>query len=367
MAQTPTLKAHVNDRESIIYVFGCLEEGCGGSKGSWRAFRWTDQGVDEPAEDTDRPAQTSAHPKSQKSAISSGSTDCTTAASSWGLDDASLDNAFDLGDLSAQLNDLMANTKNPKGSQNKSGRSKSSKTQSTPATKPQNTSIEAFDGRIPAFYLVHAADIPPTMDMDSEDEEEARYGSRYQSQDTTGASINQAKGADADDGTDADEWGGEAYERDAVIRTGKQHNTSSSLENETAFIAYMKELSRVPDQCLRVYGGGTGVPYAWPTSHPDISSACPRCGEKRRCAVQIMSPLIIAMTEGLDMALDASKEVPKGRAKQTTQGTTAPTGQALCGPPSTWDWATLAVSICSKSCLGDGGLIEEDVRVLGEA
>ena len=281
--------------------------------------------------------------------------------SSWGLDDEQgLEDAFDLGDLSEQLKTMMTSPSNgtraPKQNRARSNAPKGgSRAGKQAERKPTASPVEAFEGRIPAFYLVHSANIPPTMDIDSEDEEDARYG---QGPGAGSARVEEESPSASQDGTE-DEWVGEAYERDAVIRTGKQQNTSSSLENEAAFVAYMRELARVPDQCLRVYGGGPGVPHAWPTKHPDVSSSCPRCGEPRRCAVQVMSPLIVAMAEGLEMAREHREHAEN---------------QALCAPPSSWGWATLAVSICAQSCVSGGVddtissiLIEEDVRVLGEA
>ncbi len=355
--QTPTIKSHAHDRESIVYIFGCLKEGCGGSRGSWRAFRWT-QGNDSTSagvlhdqrkdghRDTNDVPDTGTTPEN----VSTPSA-CT---SSWGLDDEEgPDDAFDLSDLSEQLKTLMTTPSNDeRGPKQTPSHSKAAKGEMRAGKqakkKPTTSPVEAFEGRIPAFFLVHSADIPPTMGIDSEDEEDARYG---QGSSAANPRVDDQKTSVSQDGTE-DDWGGEAYECDAVIRTGKQHNTSSSLENEAAFVAYMKELSRVPDQCLRVYGGGAGVPYAWPTKHPHVSSSCPRCGDPRRCAVQVMSPLIVAMVDGLEMAQEQVAST------------------ALCGPPSSWDWATLAVSICAQSCVDDDDacrLIEEDVRVLGEA
>ena len=355
--QTPTLKSHDRDRESIVYIFGCLKEGCGGSRGSWRAFRWTqaDTGTVGPAGEQSEGRSGDRCSVFDTDTIPEIPPPPSACTSSWGLEDGDPEDAFDLGDLSEQLKKLMTNPSNDKRTPKETtARPIAAKAQAGARNqakkKPTASPVEAFEGRIPAFFLVHSADIPPIMDLDSDDEEDARYGSGAHAG-VTGA--HQQKTNRTPEGTE-DEWAGEAYERDAVIRIGKQQNTSSSLENEAAFVAYMKELSRVPDQCLRVYGGGPGVPHAWPTKQPHLSSSCQRCGEPRRCAVQVMSPLIVAMAEGLEMM---------------AEGHTGSSG--MCGPPSSWDWATLAVSICSQSCVGDGDdlgrLIEEDVRVLGEA
>jgi len=178
------------------------------------------------------------------------------------------------------------------------------------------------------------------MGKDSEDEEEARYGT---------ASFSGRKQAEETD----DEWCGEIYEKDTVIRTGKNQET-----DETVFLEYMKELSRVPDQCLRLYSldGATAsdpsIPYAWPSKDPDIMTPCPNCGGPRCCIAQVMSPLIAAMLESVQMVEDGSK---------------------YSNPPTSWDWATLAVSICSKQCTtrrirnDEMMLVEEEIVPVGIA
>ena len=304
-----------------MYLFGCLEEGCGGSKGSWRVFRWTEAEEEGAAEQ--RLNQDGGRGDLDQSAPF--------GSSSWGLDDGDDVGGLDLGDLSAQLQNLIDT-----GSKDANKSDKKKERQSTMGQ--QANSKEVFDGRIPAFYLVYSADIPPTMDMDSDDEEEARYGRGM------GSRANEEAGGEE---TDGDEWSGEAYERDAVIRTG---NAKGDAENEACFVAYMREIGRVPDQCVRVYGGGGGVPLAWPTKvGVEPRGACPKCGAVRRCAAQIMSPLIVALAEAVEM-------VDEGR-----RG-------GLCRGPESWDWATLAVWVCGGDCIDEGqGLVEEEVVAIGEA
>lgn len=353
--QTPTLKAREpSDRESIVYVFGCLEEACGGSKGSWRVFRWTEVSASASASavadgdaDGGRDAATAEEPPAPSS-------------STWGLGDGGLEDALDLGDLSAQLQDLLAGHDSATTTSSKQRDSKRREQRQQQKQRGERNSEEAFEGRIPAFYLVYSADIPPTMGIDSDDEEEARYG-RADSINSRNEDNNNSGSGDEGAGEADGEWGGEAYERDTVIRAritngkGTSVSASASVDSEAAFVAYMKELSRVPDQCVRVYAGGAGVPYAWPTNsvRRDLESslACPRCGASRRCAAQIMSPIIVAITEGLEM-VDAEER------------------RRMRVPPLSWDWATLAVMVCDAECVeeaGDSVLVEEEVLAIGEA
>jgi hypothetical protein len=64
-----------------------------------------------------------------------------------------------------------------------------------------------------------------------------------------------------------------------------------------------------------------------------------------------MSPIIVAITEGLEM-VDAEER------------------RRMRVPPLSWDWATLAVMVCDAECVeeaGDSVLVEEEVLAIGEA
>lgn len=307
--QTPALGLK-QGTESMVYVFGCLEEGCGGGKGSWKVFRWT-QSVgghvpEEVLEDT----------KTEK------------PKDTWGLDE---DDSFDLSALEEQLKSL---------GEVEVRTTRKKRTDPTPVVDAQCL----FDGNLPSFYLVDSVDIYPGMvshESDDEDDDEE--------EDERGDGIPCHSGIDdgtAEDTGDAGliSWDGEAYENDAVLR-----GAGKSAEEDTSFIRFMRQLSEVPDQCLRVYHADmndTRIPYLWPSERVKDTS-CSRCGSPRVCVLQCMSPLISALDEACDMVKGSSSDCYKNT-------------------PLSWSWATLAICICSSLCT-QGTLVEECIDALGEA
>jgi len=115
-------------------------------------------------------------------------------------------------------------------------------------------------------------------------------------------------------------WGGEEYERSSVRGMTK------------ALQRYTKRLARCPDQLLR-YGAG-GLEALWPSPQPPAPPpACPACGGPRRAEAQLMSPLLHFFSEGL----------PAG-------------GAAAAEALQEWDWATVLLSTCARSCGGGEGV-----------
>lgn len=306
--QTPTLGLK-QGIESMVYIFGCLEEGCGGGKGSWKVFRWTESvGGHVPEEVLE-----DATPEKPND--------------TWGLDD---DDSFDFSALEEQLKSL--------GEVEVRTTMRKKKTDPTPVVDAQCL----FDGNLPSFYLVHSVNISPAIVSYGSDGEEDEEDER-----DDGISCH----AGIDDGIAEDtgdaglvSWDGEAYEKDVVLR-----GTVKSSEEDTSFIRFMGQLSEVPDQCLRVYHADTNdtcIPYLWPSKRVKDTS-CSRCGSPRVCVLQCMSPLISALDEACDMVKGSSSDCYKNT-------------------PLSWSWATLAVCICSSLCT-QGSLVEECIDALGEA
>lgn len=292
-----------------MYIFGCLEEGCGGGKGSWKAYRWTqdtvcNDGDDEPMEKT----------KGEK------------PKDAWGLNDEDAEGeTFDFADLEEQLRSLSQPSTVRKEKRD---------------TKAVSEVQCLFDGRLPSFYLVQSEHISHTMcknssDGDDDNDEEG---------DEDGASPGSGVEDDAEDTGDAGvvSWDGEMYEKDSILR-----GTGQPTEGDASFLRFMRQLSVVPDQCMRLYDADSNdknIPYLWPSDRLQETS-CPRCGSSRVCVLQCMSPIISALDEARDM-----------------------TGSPLSykSPPFSWNWATLAVSVCNSLC-AHSTLIEERIDVLGEA
>lgn len=319
--QTPT-EGRLGNKESIIYIFGCLQEGCGGGKGSWKVFRWTE---------SDSDAVPNSHDVGSQEDSEESHKPCKDA---WGLD-ADEEDAFDLNDLEIQLKLLGEETKASSGRRKKRDHIPS----------PGIDVHCLFDGWLPSFYLVHSGDIASVSrksegnsDDDDADDDDST---------TTREAIEIAESEeDVEDTGDAGvvSWEGESYEQDVVLRATK----SPRSEDDVRFLRFMKQLSLVPDQCMRVYSVESNentIPYLWPSQQRMHETSCSYCGSPRICVAQCMSPIISALDEAHDMT-------------ESCEG--------YKSTPYSWNWATLAISVCRTSCTYEH-FVEEHVDVIGEA
>jgi hypothetical protein len=320
-------------KKSVVYVFGCLEEGCNAGKGSWRVFRWT---CIEPS--------TSEDPEDEES---KGESQCgQIKVDSWGLeeDEDELDGTFDLSSIRDQLKSLTSEIPKQK--------------QQAPRDAPTTLyGTSVFDGFLPNFYLVESAVIPlhHTGSSTRQDSDDSDSDNDRDHADGRLAAGNGC-GDDAEDTGEAGvvTWEGEAYEPDSILRT------SGREAPDTLFLKFMKDLSRHPDQCIRLYhvppGGAKTIPYAWPVAQDEIQQqhGCDRCGSERVCMLQIMSPIISAVLEAREMAIEEGIQ-------ELVVGTKL--------PPSSWSWAVLHVTVCSNLCMDDKNFvfIEECIESLGDA
>ena len=266
---------------------------------------------------------------------------------SWGLDheeeEETLDAAFDLSSIRDQLKSLTREA--PKQKQ-----------QAHRAAHPTLDGTSVFDGYLPNFYLIESAVIPldhtgSSIREDSDDSDSDNEGEHVDGRFAAGNGC----GDDAEDTGEAGvvTWEGEAYEPDSIIRT------SGREAPDTIFLKFMKDLSRHPDQCLRLYrvppGGAKTIPYAWPVAHDEIQQqpVCDRCGSERVCMLQIMSPIISAFLEAREMAIE--------------EGIQESVGTKL--PPSSWGWAVLHVTVCGNLCIDDTNAVfrEECIQSMGDA
>ena len=91
------------------------------------------------------------------------------------------------------------------------------------------------------------------------------------------------------------------------------------------------------------FGGGA---LCWPADGPNPEKrapTCPRCAAPRRCELQLMPPLLHFASEGLEWS---GSDVGGRR------------GMVSVAQLDAWDWQTVGVFTCSKSCSGDGGGVE---------
>ena len=142
------------------------------------------------------------------------------------------------------------------------------------------------------------------------------------------------------------EWSGEGYEKGAVEGLDKR------------YLKFSKRLRRAPEQCMRyAFGGGA---LCWPADGPTPEKRaprCPRCAAPRKCELQLMPPLLHFASEGLEWSGGGGGGGGRRR------------GLVSVTQLDAWDWQTVAVFTCSKSCGGGeepGGVewAEEAVEVV---
>jgi hypothetical protein len=246
----------------------------------------------------------------------------------WGLEDSleEEDDAFDFAALEAELDRATSNISIHRKSGNEEKNSKQSD-----HTTPRNGVACPFPGAcFPGFYLVFA---DKSASIDSSDialtVEQLQDVSNNEEEDTGDAGMVS--------------WSGEAYEPDTVI------TVSGRSAPDTSFLKFMKCVSEVPDQCIRILENKSQS--IWPVKDQPNFANCSLCGAPSVVVTQIMSPVIAALYESLDYLEESTR-------------------REAATPPDAWNWATIGISVCSKLCVNANGsvcLYQEQISPVGEA
>lgn len=329
----------VEDRQCTLYVFTCINSDCNqNGRGSWKVFRWTglvsvaDSYVIEksepklglrplvcPEKGTDK--QKIDSDIEQKDQLDR-------KIDTWGLGDSleEEEDPFDFAALEAELDRATSNISNHRKSGNEEKYSK----QSNHTTLRNGVAYPLPGACFPGFYLVFA---DKSVSVDSSDTtltaEQLQDVSNNEEEDTGDAGMVS--------------WSGEAYEPDTVI------TVSGRAAPDTAFLKFMKCVSEVPDQCIRLLEKQSQA--VWPVKDKPDFPNCSLCGASSIVVTQIMSPVIAALEESLDYLEEST------RSKAAT-------------PPDAWNWATIGISVCSKLCVNADdsvGLYQEQIVPVGEA
>eukprot|EP00890_Picochlorum_soloecismus_P003852 jgi/Picsp_1/4468/NSC_06689-R1_protein len=327
------MKFIASDRQCTLYVFTCVNLDCNhNGRGSWRVFRWTgtvpaadsyvvERKEPKPLIGTEKGTENSEIDSNAEQKDQSGKTDM------WGLGDSlEEEDAFDFAALEAELDRATSNISDHKKSENVSKNSH----QSGHNTRRNGVACLLPGPCFPAFYLVF---VDESASVDPSDvvltAEQLQDVSHNEEEDTGDAGIVS--------------WLGETYEPDTVITVAGREAP------DTSFLKFMKCLSEVPDQCIRLIENENQA--IWPLKPPPIFAHCSLCGAPSVIVAQIMSPVIAALEESLEYLEESTRK------------------EAVT-PPDAWNWATIGISVCSKLCMGaDDGvyLYKEQIAPVGEA
>lgn len=328
-SQVPSVYS-LQGRQCTLYVLTCVSLDCNqDGRGSWKVFRWT-----APLSDTDSSA---AERKDSKPRIGTDTIkrdddteqkDQSSKFDMWGLGDSleEEDDAFDFAAMEAELDRATSNICNHKKSRNVAKHSH----ESDHNTRRNGVRRPLPGTCFPGFYLVFADESASVASSDTN---------------LTAEQLEDVSNNEEEDTGDAGmvSWSGEAYEPDKVI------TASGRAAPDTSFLKFMKSVSKVPDQCIRLIQSEKQT--IWPLKEPPTFAHCRLCGAPSIIVMQIMSPIIAAMQESLEYLEESTRE-------------------EAAIPPDAWNWATIGISVCSKLCMSaDDGvcLYQEQIAPVGEA
>lgn len=277
--------------ERLIYIFGCATPKCGKAPGSWRALR-----VQRSIEMNE--SNTHCHEVVPLPAPSLSPSNTDWRDNLWSLDSGEEQddeddddddiNLEDLGRALSEAANLASDTK------------KQNNHRPVPSVNPSSISqtIRVLDTNnpvIPCFYIY--------TQEDAISRDVASVCSSY-----TSLSIKENR-SEVDDHSKDETWDEEGYEYDRALNADR------------TYLKFKKRMDAYPEQCFRYLYGGKPL---LATAEREDPRACNLCGGSRHYEMQLMPPLLYFLQEATNDHQKLSLE--------------------------NWDWMTVIVYTCSKSC-----------------
>ncbi|CAG9467004.1 unnamed protein product [Pedinophyceae sp. YPF-701] len=334
----------VSTRDRFLFVFACAEDGCHGGAGAWTALRaqrcpnaatLATRNGSHAHSDAPGEAAAAAAPPASTSGTGGAQQAASTAAADWGLGDDD-DDDDSIEEMSHAFRNMLS----------EAGKRKHEQEPKQARQKRPGAMVTQGDRALGEFYIL-AEDEPAERALTAEErkrlerraeEAEGRDAAAEAAPAATDA-ARKATGGAAPGGAGAS-WQGEQYEKDAAV--GASHE----------WLKMQRRLARRPEQVARY---ARGLQVLWPSDETRHPGHCAACSAPRTFELQIVSPLIVALSDAADW------HVSEGRPSSL-----------VVRPPGSWDWACVVVATCSAGfCAGTesrGGWAwsREEVLVLKE-
>lgn len=294
--------------DRLLYLFGCLKPKCGKLPACWRALRCQ--------------VPVAERPQSCCTAVSQPTQCSGTGANAWedcwdGLQDNVSGSAFDFSDLNAAFDGAALHPHNCMQAASSTRAKNLTYIMDEPshstdnAGPPGSSSLFVWDGPVcfPAFYIVFEAESDVKRQTDSIMGRANELMALYQ----TDSKVEDSKCESEVD------LGPEQYEADSARGVPQ------------SYLKFYKRLQVNPAQCLRY--AHRALPL-WPSKEKPAPPPCGQCGGARVFEFQLMPACIHLAMEAADMHSEKGQLVD------------AEVRACL----SEWDWLTIAVFTCTKSC-----------------